>query len=53
MLQVLLVAFTDAESRALVVKGKLPATVGVPVIAPVEGTMGPKPGGSEPVVENV
>jgi hypothetical protein len=53
MLQVLLVALTDAESRALVVKEKLPATVGVPVIAPVEGVMGPKPGGSDPVIENV
>jgi hypothetical protein len=53
MLQVSLVALTDAESRALVVKEKLPAAVGVPVIAPVEGTMGPKPGGSDPVMENV
>jgi len=53
MLQVLLVAFTDAESRALVVKEKLPAAVGVPVMAPVEGVMAPKPGGSDPVMENV
>ena len=52
MLQ-LLVAVPDAESRALVVKGKLPATVGVPVMAPVAGVMGPKPGGSDPVIENV
>jgi len=48
-----LVAVPDPESRALVLKGKLPATVGVPVIAPVEGVMGPKPVGSDPVIENV
>ena len=43
----------DAESTALALKGKVPAVVGVPVIAPVEGAMGPKPGGSDPVTENM
>ena len=52
MLQVLLVAFTDAESRALVVKEKLPAAVGVPVSSPVAATR-LKPSGSDPVMENV
>ena len=53
MLQVVLVAIPDAESWAWVPKRKVPAVVGVPVRAPVEGLMGPKPGGSDPVIENV
>jgi hypothetical protein len=52
MLQVLLVAFTDAESRALVLKGKVPAEVGVPMSSPVAATR-LRPGGSDPVIENV
>jgi hypothetical protein len=43
----------DAESCTLEENRKVPAVVGVPVIAPVEGLMGPKPGGSDPVIENV
>jgi hypothetical protein len=43
----------DAESWTLEENRKVPAVVGVPVIAPVEGLMGPKPGGSDPVIENV
>lgn len=53
MPQVVLVAIPDAESWAWVPKRKEPAVVGVPVTAPVEGLMGPKPGGSDPVIENV
>jgi len=52
MLQ-LLVPVPDAESWALATKEDRPAAVGVPAIAPVEGLMGPKPGGSDPVIENV
>jgi hypothetical protein len=51
MLQ-LLVPVTDAESRALALKGKVPAKVGVPRRSPVAGTT-LKPGGSDPVIENV
>jgi hypothetical protein len=43
----------DAESTTLEENRKVPAVVGVPVIAPVEGAMGPKPGGSDPVTENM
>ena len=53
MLQ-LLVPIPDAESWALATKEDRPATVGVPVIAPVEGLRRVKPGGSDPpVIENV
>ena len=34
-------------------KREEPAVVGVPVRAPVEELMGPRPGGSDPVIENV
>ena len=51
MLQ-LLVAATDAESRALALKGKVPAEVGVPMSSPVAATR-LRPGGSDPVIENV
>ena len=54
MLQVLLVAIPDKESWTLVLKATVPAVVGVPVIAPVEGLRRTKPGGSDPpVIENV
>jgi hypothetical protein len=43
----------EAESCALTTKEERPAVVGVPLIAPVEELMGPKPGGSDPVIENV
>ena len=52
MLQVLLVALTDAESRTLALKGKVPAEVGVPMSSPVAATR-LRPGGSDPVIENV
>jgi hypothetical protein len=53
MLQLLVpVSAGDAESRALALKGKAPAEVGVPMRSPVAGTR-PKPGASDPVVENV
>jgi hypothetical protein len=52
-LHVVLVAMPDAESWARVPKRNEPAVVGVPVRTPVEGLMGPKPGGSDPVIENV
>ena len=51
MLQ-LLVPVADAESKALALKGKVPAKVGVPMRSPVAGTR-LKPDGSDPVVENV
>jgi hypothetical protein len=47
-----LVAVPDPESRALVLKGKAPAEVGVPIRSPVAATR-LKPGGSDPVIENV
>jgi hypothetical protein len=43
----------EAESWALTTKEERPAIVGVPLIAPVKELMGPKPGGSDPVIENV
>jgi hypothetical protein len=43
----------DAESWTPALKPYVPAVVGVPVIAPVEGVMGPKPAGSDPVIEYV
>jgi hypothetical protein len=46
MLQ-LLVALPDAESWALLVKKEMPAAVGVPVMAPVEGFR-VRPAGSAP-----
>jgi len=46
MLQ-LLVASPDAESRAWLVKKEMPAAVGVPVMAPVEG-LSVRPAGSAP-----
>ena len=51
MLQ-LLVAVPDAESRTLALKGKVPAEVGVPMSSPVAATRF-RPGGSDPVIENV
>jgi hypothetical protein len=51
MLQ-LLVAATDAKSRTLALKGKVPAEVGVPMSSPVAATRF-RPGGSDPVIENV
>jgi hypothetical protein len=52
MLQPMLPA-TDAESVAMAVKGKVAAPpLGVPMRSPVAGTR-LKPGGSDPVVENV
>jgi len=51
MLQ-LLVPVADAESKALALKGEVPAKVGVPMRTPVVGTRF-KPDGSDPVVENV
>ena len=53
MPQVVLVAIPDAESWTWVPKRNDPAALGVPVRDPVEGLMGPKPGGSDPVIENV
>jgi hypothetical protein len=55
MLQLLVpVPGGDVESMALATKEERPATVGVPVIAPVEGLRRTKPGGSDPpVIENV
>jgi Na+/H+ antiporter NhaD/arsenite permease-like protein len=51
MLQ-LLVAATDAKSRTLALKGKVPAEVGVPMSSPVAAAR-LRPGGSDPVTENV
>lgn len=42
----------DAESTALALKRKVLAVVGVPMRSPVAATRF-KPGGSDPVVENV
>jgi hypothetical protein len=52
MLQ-LLVPVANAESRTLALKGKVPAKVGVPMRSPVAGMTETRPGGSDPVVENV
>ena len=48
-----LVPVANAESTAMALKEKVPAEVGVPMRSPVVGMTGTKPGGSDPVVENV
>jgi hypothetical protein len=53
MLHVLFVPVFDAESRTLVLKEEVPAVVGVPVTAPVEGVMAKPSGSVPPVIENV